>query len=283
MTDGLKQRLSVALDSPVTGLRPLQRASTVDVLAVDLADGSRLVAKVGSGHQAIEAAMLRDLAEEGTLPVPSVRLVEPDLLVMTRIDHDGRAPGPAAQRDIAGLLARLHTRPWPKFGWKTDTTIGQLHQPNPHADDWIAFFRDHRLLHMAEAGLAEGTVDSDLHRRLATLAERLDRYLMPPDHPSLLHGDLWTGNVLCRGDRLTGVIDPALYCGHPEIELAFMTLFGTVGPDFFDAYGEQAPFAPDFFDLRRDLYNIYPLLVHVRYWDKAYARGIDAVLRRVGL
>lgn len=283
MTAAHLDRLARAMGSPIVAIQPLQRASTVDVYAVDLADGAALVAKAGDGHQSVEAAMLADLWAEGTLPVPQVRLAEADLLVLDRVEQDGRPPDAQAQRHLAALLATLHATPHARFGWHYDTTIGQLPQPNRPEEDWIAFFRDRRLLHMADAAFAEGTVDSALHGRLHRLADRLDRYLVPPAYPSLLHGDLWTGNILCREGRIVGIIDPALYCGHPEIELAFMTLFGTVGPDFFAAYAERAPYDPDFLDLRRDLYNIYPLLVHVRYWDRAYARGIDAALRRVGL
>jgi fructosamine-3-kinase len=89
--------------------------------------------------------------------------------------------------------------------------------------------------------------------------------------------------VLHRDGRIVGLIDPAIYWGHPEIELAFMTLFGTVTAAFFEAYRQAAPLDPGFFDLRRDIYNLYPLLVHVRYWDISYARPIEALLSRLGL
>ena len=108
--------------------------------------------------------------------------------------------------------------------------IGPLPQPNPQMDRWIPFFRDHRLLAMARAAQAEGKLPAQLLIRLERLAERLDTYLSEPRHPSLLHGDLWTGNVLVRGQRIAGFVDPAIYCGHPEIELAFTTMFGTFGP-----------------------------------------------------
>ena len=93
---------------------------------------------------------------------------------------------------------------------------------------------------MARAAEAEGALPAKLLIRLERLAERLPDYLTEPAHPSLLHGDLWTGNVLVRGDRVAGFVDPAIYYGHPEIELAFTTLFGTFGAAFFETYENAA-------------------------------------------
>ena len=107
-------------------------------------------------------------------------------------------------------------------------------------------------------------------RRIERLAERLDDYLIEPAFPSLLHGDLWTGNVLTRSGRVAGFVDPAIYCGSPEIELAFGTLFGTFGEAFFEAYASAMPLEPGFHELRLSLYNLYPRLVHVRLFGSSY-------------
>ena len=119
-------------------------------------------------------------------------------------------------------------------------------------------------------------------RRIERLAERLDDLLIEPAFPSLLHGDLWTGNVLTRSGRVAGFVDPAIYCGSPEIELAFGTLFGTFGEAFFEAYTSAMPLEPGFHELRLSLYNLYPRLVHVRLFGSSYLAGIDATLARLG-
>ncbi|NNG05079.1 MAG: phosphotransferase [Inquilinus sp.] len=282
-TETLADRIEAAIGRRPVAVEPLAGGSTVEVLKVALAGGEQIVAKSGQGNLAVERFMLDDLARLSDLPVPAVLYGDDTLLLMDYVEHDGGAPGAAAQAHAADLLAALHTVPRDGFGYAGDTVIGRLPQPNPPGDRWVPFFRDHRLLHMAERGHAEGTVGTVLRKRLEALAGRIDRYLDEPPHAALLHGDVWTGNVLTRGDRIAGFIDPAIYHGHPEIELAFATLFGTFGEPFFRRYAERAPFAPDFFELRRDLYNIYPLLVHVRYWDVAYARPIEATLARLGL
>ena len=92
---------------------------------------------------------------------------------------------------------------------------------------------------------------------------------------------MWGGNVLTREGRIAGFIDPAIYYADPEIELAFATLFGTFGDTFFARYREHRPLAPGFFDVRRDLYNLYPLLVHVRLFGGGYVGGVVRTVRRL--
>ena len=283
LTETLADRIEAAIGRRPIAAELLSGGSTVDVLKVVLPGGEAVVAKSGDGHLAIERYMLDELTRLSDLPLPDVLYGDDHLLVTSFIAHDGGAPGDNAQAHAAELLAALHAIPFERFGYDRDTVIGQLPQPNPRSRQWVAFFRDHRLLHMTEAGHREGRVSDALRRRLEALAGRLDDYLDEPAHPALLHGDIWTGNVLSRGDRIAGFIDPAIYCGHPEIELAFTTLFGTFAEPFFRRYRALAPLEPGFFELRRDIYNIYPLLVHVRYWDVSYARPIEATLSRLGL
>ena len=103
---------------------------------------------------------------------------------------------------------------------------------------------------MAREAYREGTLPAELLARIERLAERIEDYLIEPRFPSLLHGDLWTGNVLVRGDRIAGFVDPAIYCGSPEIELAFTTMFGTFGAAFFEAYESLLPLEPGFHEIR---------------------------------
>ncbi|MEO3432426.1 fructosamine kinase family protein [Inquilinus sp. CAU 1745] len=282
MTD-LAERVEATLGRRPVRLVPLQGGSTVQVMRADFAGGDSVLVKHGAGHLAIERAMLDDLARLSDLPLPAVLHGEDDLLLLEFLPHEPGPPGAEAQRHAADLMAAFHAVPRNRFGYPYDTVIGQLPQPNPQSDEWVPFFRDHRLLHMTIEGHREGTVTTALRHRLEALAARIDHYIDEPPHPSLLHGDLWTGNVLHRGGRIVGLIDPAIHHGHPEMDLAYPTLFGTFDAAFYDRYRELAPLAPDFFELRRDLYNIYPLLVHVRYWDASYARPIEATLSRLGV
>jgi fructosamine-3-kinase len=283
----VKERLETALGARVTALASMPVGFGLAGFKANLADGQRLAVKARQASArvdlSLEGYMLGELARHSTLPVPAVRLCEPDLLVMDFIETDGGGITPQVERHAAELIAALHAVPRPSFGYERDTLIGPLPQPNPQMDRWISFFRDHRLLAMARAAQGEGKLPAKLLVRLERLAERLDSYLTEPRHPSLLHGDLWTGNVLVRGQRIAGFVDPAIYCGHPEIELAFTTMFGTFGPAFFEAYDALLPLEPGFHELRSELYKLYPTLVHVRLFGSTYLPPIERTLAQLGL
>ena len=135
---------------------------------------------------------------------------------------------------------------------------------------------------MGMEALQYGRLSQSIFVRLETLAARLDEYLEEPSAPSLLHGDAWTGNILSDGDQITAFLDPAIYYGHAEIELAFTTLFGTFSKPFFERYREIRPLVPGFMEVRKDIYNLYPLLVHVRLFGGGYQEQVDHILRRLG-
>jgi fructosamine-3-kinase len=282
--DRARAAIEQAAGSPIREARPLSGGSIAEVLAVETEDGRALVAKLGGGAGsglALEGAMLRHL-EDRDVPVPSVLHADDHLLLMTRVPS-GDSLGGRVEDHAAHVVAALHDHTGPAFGFEYDTVIGGLHQPNPQTARWVDFFRDHRLLFMAGEAESAGRLPARLRGRIETLAGRLEAFIDEPARPSLLHGDLWGGNVLADGGRVSALIDPALYWGHPEIELAFTTLFGTFGEAFFARYRELRPLAPGFFEQRRDLYNLYPLLVHVRLFGGSYVGGVDRTLRGLGV
>lgn len=268
----------------VAEARPLGGGCVGEVWRARLTDGREAVVKVDRRAAPCldtEGFMLECLGARGALPVPEVLAVSPEVLVMTLVPGESRFNA-GAQAHAAELLAGLHGVRGDAHGLERDTLIGGLHQPNTRNGSWVAFFRDMRILHMADMALAEGRMPAGLHRRLRALCERLDEHIEEPEHPSLLHGDVWTTNVLALDGRITGFIDPAVYFGHPEIELAFITLFSTFGGPFFEAYQALRPMRPGFFEVRRDIYNIYPLLVHARLFGAGYLSGIERTLQRLG-
>ena len=277
--------LSGLLSQEVVALRPLPGGCVGEVYRADLADGQRVVVKVDARprpqlHR--EAFMLTYLARHTQLPVPQVLHSSPELLVMSFL------PGHSqfdieTERDAAAHLSALHRITASQFGLEQDTLIGGLPQPNPPTDRWLDFFRDHRLLYMARLALDAGQLPGTLMARIEKLAGQLSRWLEEPPQPALIHGDVWTTNVLAERGRVTGFLDPAIYYAHPEIELAFITLFGTFGQTFFATYQEHNPIAPGFWQGRRDLYNLYPLLVHVRLFGGGYIHSVNQILQQFGI
>lgn len=273
-----------ALGSRVVDVAPLSGGCIGQVYRLRLADGRSVVAKVDESPDSQlgrEGYMLRYLAEQSALPVPAVLHQEDGLLLMAYLPGESRFSA-AAQARAAELLAALHAIGGPAYGLAEDTLIGGLHQPNAWRDSWIDFFREQRLLYMGRQAVGAGRLPPALFNRLTSFAGRLERWLVEPERPSLLHGDVWTTNVLAVGDQISGFLDPAIYYGHPEIELAFVTLFDTFSRPFFQRYQELHPIADGFFSTRRDIYNLYPLLVHVRLFGGSYIHSVDQTLRQFG-
>ena len=162
-----------------------------------------------------------------------------------------------------------------QYGFTQDNYIGAGMQYNTPCASWIEFFRSYRL--DPQIRLARHYFDSDMLRRIWSLLDSLDTLLVEPKKPSLLHGDLWSGNFIAGTDGKAWLIDPAVYVGHPEADLAMTELFGGFSASFYRAYQETYPLQPDY-DARRDLYNLYHLLNHLNLFGISY---LPAVLRIV--
>ena len=275
--------IEAAWGKPVRHTAALSGGCISDVRLVEFADGTRAVAKLAQGPSTFltEAWMLDYLKSHSALPVPAVLHAADNILLLEYLESGGALDG-RAQAHAAELLAALHKISASRYGLERDTVIGSLRQPNRETDSWIDFFREQRLLYMAGKALDEGAIHGRLMSRIESLAARIEEFLEEPESPSLVHGDVWGGNVLCKDGRITGFIDPAIYYADPEIELAFSTLFSTFGDSFFAGYRELHGIRDGFFETRRDIYNLYPLLVHVRLFGGGYVGSVEATLQRFG-
>jgi fructosamine-3-kinase len=284
MTTDIADQVERLLGRRPMRIAPMGGGCIALVYRCDLAGGERIVAKQPSPGRTLdcEAWMLRYLAEYSALPVPTVLAATSDLLLLEYIDS-GDPVDARAEAHAAELLAALHAIKGPHFGFVRDTIIGPLDQPNPPTPRWLDFFREQRLLHRARAAHDAGRLPARLLARIDSLAARLERWIEAPSHPALIHGDCWSGNVLVKTGRIAGFIDPAIHWAHPEIELAFGTLFGPLGEAFFARYRDMAPLAPGFFEARRDLYNLYPLLVHVQLFGGGYVNSVAQTLEKFGV
>ena len=276
------EAIAAATGAEPVSAAPLSGGCIAEIYKVELAGGGTCVAKLdasGTGNLALEGWMLDYLHRHSELPVPAVLHADDGLLVIEYIATAGPLDA-NAERHAADLLATLHDITAPRFGLERDTLIGPLPQPNPWSERWLDFFREQRLLAMGRRALDAGRYAATSFADLEGLCGKLERYIDEPPVASLIHGDMWGGNVLVRDGRIAGFVDPAVYYADPEIELAFSTLFGTFGDAFFARYHERRPLAPGFFEIRRDLYNLYPLLVHTTLFGGHYAGAVDRIVAR---
>ncbi|MEQ9608663.1 MAG: fructosamine kinase family protein [Kiloniellaceae bacterium] len=269
----------------ICGAQPLQATPLfggciAEVYRLDFAERPPLVAKVArQGGLAIEGFMLDYLAQHTNLPVPATRHVSDTLLLMDFVESSA-AGSVKAEEDAAERLAALHGVGAEAFGFERDTVIGALPQPNPWTTGWCAFYRDQRLLVMGRIAREAGRLPAATHRDLERLCARLEDFIDPPPAPGLVHGDVWSGNVLYGEKQIAAFIDPAIYFADPEVEIAYIELLSTFGPAFHRRYRALRPLRPGYAEGRRDIYNLFPLLVHTRIVGGAYAQMVQDILDR---
>lgn len=282
--DGLAAALSDALDTPVETLEPVAGGDINRAHRARLADGRVVFVKHRAGAPAgtftDEADGLSWLAAAGAPRVPEVLAVgeerEPRFLALEWVERGGRGPG--HDEALGRGLAALHRAGAPGFGWERDNWIGSLRQKNDPLPSWPSFYAERRLGPLARAARDRGLLDAGHTRALARLEDRLEDLAGPPEPPARLHGDLWSGNALTDADGMPVLIDPAVYGGHREVDLAMMHLFGGFSAATFAAYGEAFPLAAGHAE-RVGLWQLSPLLVHILLFGRSYVDRLERVLR----
>ncbi|WP_222546824.1 fructosamine kinase family protein [Asaia lannensis] len=243
------------------------------------ASGRDVVVKEG-GEAEKEAAMLRAISATG-VHVPPVLAVGNGLLVLGYVPSHGL--NDAGWVSLGQTMRQLHDAPQPaRYGWMCDYAFGTVPVVNRWATDWRDFWRDSRLKPCLSF------LPRVLAARIAHLMRDLDRFLPASPRPALLHGDLWTGNVLTTdrapaGGRSEGgspsstqvvLIDPACYIGDAGADFGILTLFSTPPHAFWEAYGAL----PEGFAQSIGVYRLWPALVHYRLFGDGYLGMVDACL-----
>jgi len=269
------QELEASVGSRIRAQSALAGGDINDAYAVDLADGRQLFVKTRAHAPttmyAREASGLRWLAQARALRVPEVIAQGESFLALERIASAQRS---ASYEEALGRgLAALHRAGAPCFGLHEDNFVGSLRQSNEPCDDWLSFYRERRL--RAQLALADKKGRAErLRAKMERLIERLPMLVGDPEPPARLHGDLWGGNVICDERGAPVLIDPAVYGGSREIDLAMLQLFGGFSPRALAAYDEVFPLAAGFRE-RVTLYQIYPLMVHVNLFGGGYVSGAE--------
>lgn len=227
-----------------------------------------------------EARGLALLTKAAAIRIPQV------IKVLEGKSHDGllleyistrRTTALAGER-MGRQLAALHQVHDEEYGLDHDNWMGSLRQYNRKSRDPIEFLITQRLQPQAEIALDQGAFSKSFSSKLEKLYQRLPELLVN-EPPSLIHGDLWSGNYMVTEEEQPVLIDPAVAYGHREMDMAMTTLFGGFPESFYDAYQEVFPLASGF-RARFEIYNLYPLLVHVNLFGGGYASQVQHIVNR---
>lgn len=282
LDEDISTKIETVMQSKIVSATSLGGGCIANVRRIALEDGRQVVAKIAKNNEdqgfEIEGFMLNYLIKHTQLPTSQVYYCDRNLLLVEYIEVRG-SHSLLVEESCAEHLAKLHNITADNYGFEIDTLVGGLKQPNDWHDQWLDFFIDQRLLYMAKTALDHGSLPISVMKKVEKLASKIKDLIDEPVSPSLIHGDVWTGNVLYRNGKVAAFIDPALYFADADIEFCFATVWSSFGNTFFKRYNEIRPIRKDF-ATRREIYNLYPLLVHTRLFGTGYAFLVEQTLSK---
>ncbi|AKH70876.1 fructosamine-3-kinase [Spongiibacter sp. IMCC21906] len=223
-------------------------------------------------------SVLAAATAETDISVPTVFSVDSCQMALTEITAGRCLP---KQMAILGKgLAVMHRKRQTRYGWQRDNYIGLNPQANTVSDHWGEFFVAQRLRYQMSL-INDARLRDRFQQRLVACESRLVAFLNSHcGHASLVHGDLWSGNYLCGDDGRVWLIDPAVYCGDREVDLAMSEMFGGFHSSFYQAYDDEYP-RSEHYAIKRPIYNFYHYLNHFNLFGEAYLDGCEAGMRAI--
>lgn len=247
---------------------PLSGGDLSSVVRLHLPSGRTVIAKSGPQPKT-EAAMLCALSRAG-VPSPGIFAAGGRALLLEDLPERGSL-SELGWAELGRALKTLHAAVGPAYGWDGDYAFRHVPIENAWLNDWPAFWALRRLLPGA------GALPPAMAREVQDLCHNIHDLLPSFPPASLLHGDLWSGNIIACDGRLSGLIDPACYYGHGEVDLAMLGLFGRPDPAFWSSYGDPGPG----WAIRQAIYQLWPAITHVRLFGDSYLPMVRDLLARV--
>lgn len=284
--NSVKEQIEQAVVQPITSTRQVSGGSINQAAKITLGDETACFLKWNTSanpHMFVVEEKGLDLLKsaDASLRIPKVLATgqtdDGTGFLLQEFISEGRSK-PNSASYFGQALAQLHKHHNKTYGLDYDNFIGRLPQSNTPHENWVDFFIQERMEPQLQMAADSRKLGSNTVNSFESMYKKLPD-IFSDEPPSLLHGDLWGGNYFFDQDGNATIYDPAVYYGHREIELAFTHLFGGFPSNFYSAYEEAYPLSSGF-SQRKDIYNLYPLLVHTNLFGGSYARQVESIIRQ---
>ena len=202
-------------------------------------------------------------------------------LIMSFIDNNNNLPI-KTNDDLLGAIISLHSKRGNNYGFNFDTQIGGLKQSNSNSKNWVEFYRDKRLHYIFDLINKNQPMDKVINTKIELLLKKIDNFIPNKPKPSLLHGDLWEGNILFKNKKFSGFIDPGSFYGHNELEVSYLRWFNPkfIDRNFLDKYNDHISIDKYFVNYE-PIYQLYYSLLNVYLWDRSYIENVRGLLDKI--
>ena len=225
-----------------------------------------------------EGKSLQFLHEKFPNLFPKIYYMNKNLFVMQYIPNN-KIKNKNSEKDLAIKISNIHQNTNDKFGFKFDTPIGGFRQPCQFQKSWVDFFEKKRLFAIFNKINITNPMPKKINIGIEKLLKKLKDLIPNNPQPSLIHGDLWNGNMLFNNGKLVGLIDPGIYYAPKEMEIAYLKWFNAISNNFYNYYSETINFDKDFFNYS-EVYELYYSLLNVHLWDRSYIYDVEKIVNK---
>ncbi len=212
---------------------------------------------------------------------PKVIVSSNNYLVMSFISNDRKLPN-ETKKDFLKAITSIHLCKKKNYGFDFDTQIGGLKQINKINDNWIEFYSNYRLGYIFDLICSSNPMSSKINKKIETIIKKLENYIPKKPESSLLHGDLWEGNILFFKEKFAGFIDPGSFYGHNELEIAYLRWFNPefIKKNFMEEYNDIIKIDKEYYNYE-PIYQLYYSLLNVYLWDRIYIKDVERLLKHI--
>ena len=214
---------------------------------------------------------------------PFVHNKNSNYLIISFIDNNSLKPD-KIEDDLLNAIVSIHKFKKKYYGFNFDTQIGGLKQDNTKSTNWVEFYREKRLGYIYDLINSSLPMEMSMNKKIEILLKKLDNFIPSSPQASLLHGDLWEGNILFKNKKFVGFIDPGTFYGHNELEIAYLTWFNPnfIKNGFLDEYNNIINIDKEY-KKYEPIYQLYYSLLNVYLWDRKYTEDVERLLKKIKL